>query len=163
MLTLNQIKQRLIDFFENHVQVNTVVYADDFDFAAYPDILYKVAHIQFVNSLTKGKVIIHQFKIMVADMEDPQNQDSEDDIISDCELIANDFLTFFGDDDYPDFFMDTDTTYQRFSESGTDRTAGVVFTCKVRQVREINPCTIPIKANIFKVSHFSDSFDIQFF
>ena len=148
MLTLNQIKQRLIDFYENHIQVNTVVYADDFDFAAYSHILYKVVHIQPVNSIIKGYEILHLFKIMIADMQDPNLQSSEDDIFSDCELIANDFLTFFGDDDYEDFLMDTDTIYQRFSESGTDRTSGVVFTAKVRQTREINPCTIPIQANI---------------
>ncbi|WP_428329052.1 hypothetical protein [Mucilaginibacter sp.] len=148
MLTLNQIKQRFIEFFEGHSQINTVIYADDFDFAAYPDILYKVVHIQPVNSYINGNEIIHQFKLMVADIEDPNFQSSEDDIMSDCELIANDFLAFFGDDDYPDFLMDTDTTYQRFSESGTDRTAGVVFTTKVRQTREINPCTIPTKANL---------------
>lgn len=148
MLTLNQIKQRLITFFNNHSQINTVIYADDFDFAAYPDIIYKVVHIQAVNSIIRGSEIIHQFKLMIADIEDPNNQGSEDDIFSDCELIANDFLAYFGDDDYPDFLMDTNTTYQRFSESNTDRTAGVVFTANVRQTREINPCTIPTYGNL---------------
>ncbi len=148
MLSLNQIKQRLVAFFDGHSQINTVIYADDFDFAAYPDITYKVVHIQPVNSNIRGNEIIHQFKLMIADIEDPNNQGSEDDIYSDCELIANDFLAFFGDDDYPDFLMDTNTTYQKFSESGTDRTAGVVFTASVRQTREINPCTIPTQANL---------------
>lgn len=161
MLTTNQIKVRLIDFFENHAQINTVVYADDFDFSAYPNLVYPVVHIQSVNSQITGKEVINSFKFMIADMEDPQNQDSEDEIWNDTQLIADDFLTFFGDDDYPDFLMDTDTTFQRFSESGTDRTAGVVFTAKVRQTREINPCTIPTQANIRPIvfEGFTSQFD----
>ena len=148
MLSLNQIKQRLIDFFEGHAQINTVIYADDFDFNAYPDIVYKVVHIQPVNTIVRTNEIIHQFKIMIADIEDPLNATSEFDLYSDCELIANDFLAFFGDDDYPDIIMDTNTTFQPFSESGTDRTAGVVFTAAIRQTRYINPCTIPTQAII---------------
>lgn len=164
MLTLNQISQKLIQFFEGHSQVNTVIYADDFDFSAYPDILYRVVHIQSVDSQIKSKEIINRFKFMIADIEDPQNQNSENDIWSDCALIADDFLTFFGDDDYPDFLMDTDTTFQQFSESGTDRTAGIVFTASVRQTREINPCTIPTKDNIsYDERPYSPSFGNEFF
>jgi hypothetical protein len=161
MLTTNQIKVRLIDFFENHAQINTVVYADDFDFSAIPNLVYPVVHIQSVNSQITGKEIISSFKFMIADMEDPQNQDSEDEIWNDTQLIADDFLAFFGDDDYPDFLMDTDTTFQRFSELGTDRTAGVVFTAKVRQTREINPCTIPVQANVKPIvfEGFTPQFD----
>ena len=98
---------------------------------------------------------------MIADIEDIQNENSEQDIWSDSALLAEDFLIFFGDDDYPDFLMDTDTSFQRFSESGTDRTAGVVFTAKVRQTREINPCTIPVQANVKPLvfEGFTEQFD----
>lgn len=163
MLTLNQISQKLINFFENHSQINTVIYADDFDFSAYPDITYRVVHIQSVDSQIRGKEILNRFKIMIADIEDPQNENSEEEIWSDSALIASDFLSFFGDDDYPDFILDTDTSLQQFSESGSDRTAGIVFTTTVRQTREINPCTIPTNENIgTDGGMFSDSYGEEF-
>src|ERR1700754_5352283 len=126
MLTINQISQKFIAFFENHKQINMVIYADDFDFASYPNLTYRVVHIQSVDSQVRGKEIINRFKFMIADLEDIQNENSENEIWSDCSLIADDFLVFFGDDDFPDFLMDTDTSFQQFSESGTDRTAGIV-------------------------------------
>ncbi|MES2265596.1 MAG: hypothetical protein V4520_02470 [Bacteroidota bacterium] len=145
MLSINQLSKHFIEFFKNHGQINTVIYADDFDFSAYPDILYRVVHIQSVDSTVRGKELVSRFKFMIADIENPNNGNSENEIWSDTERIADDFLTFFGDDDFEDFLTDTDTTIQRFSESGTDRTAGVVFTANVRQVRELNPCAIPVK------------------
>jgi hypothetical protein len=148
MLTINQISKRFIDFFNNHAQINTVIYADDFDFSAYPDILYRVVHIQSVDTSIKGKEIMNRFKFMIADIENPNNENSENEIWSDTLLIADDFLSFFGDDDFEEFILDTDTTIQTFSESGTDRTAGVVFTANVRQVRELNPCAIPVKIDL---------------
>lgn len=156
MSTLNQITNKFIEFFNNHIQINTVIYSDDFDFAAYPNLVYGVVHLKTVDSIIKGSEIIHRFKLMVADIENPNNENSENEIYSDCELIADDFLTFFGDDDYEDFLMDTDSTFQRFSESGTDRTAGIVFTCSVRQTRDINPCAIPTKDNLSNQTEIFD-------
>lgn len=145
MLTLNQIKEYLIQFFNNHWQINTVVYADDFDFSAKADVQYKVAHIQPVDpSSVNANEITYKFKIAIGDIEDPNNMDSENDIWSDCISIANDFITYFGNDDFEDFFIDKNITIQKFSEGNTDRVAGVVFAFGVRQERLNNPCTLPL-------------------
>ena len=145
MLTLNQLRKYLVDFFESHYQINTVVYADDFDFSAKADVLYKVAHIQPVDPVViNSNEILNRFKITIGDIEDPNNPDSENEIWSDCISITNDFVSYFGNDDFEDFYIDKTINIQRFSESNTDRVAGVVFAFNIRQTRLNNPCTLPV-------------------
>jgi hypothetical protein len=145
MLTLNQVKEYLIQFFNGHKQINTVVFANNFNFSAKADVLYRVAHIENIDPATvNNNEIIYKFKIAIGDIEDPNNQDSENEIWSDCIQIANDFITYFGNDDFEDFFIDKNITIQKFSEGNTDRVAGVVFAFGVRQERLNNPCTLPM-------------------
>ena len=149
MLTINQVKQYLISFFNNHLQINTVVYDSDFNFNAEDDILYKVAQIQPVDPVqTSYNEVIYSFKVVIADIINPNNHDSENDIQSDCISIANDFISYFGDEDFQDFYFDKGISIQTFTEKNGDRIAGCVFAFGVRQTRLFNPCSIPL-ANPF--------------
>ena len=149
MLTVNQINQQFKIYFENHAQINSVYVEDDFDFASETEILYPVANIQPVSTSTKGYEIISKYKFIIGDIQDPENSNSENEIWNDCELIAGDFLTYFGYEDGLPFIVDTDTTFQRFSESQGDITAGIVFAIQVRQTRDINTCGLPLKSQIY--------------
>ena len=46
-LTLNQIKKILIAWFQNHADINTVCYIDDFDFNSERNIIYPVSNIEY--------------------------------------------------------------------------------------------------------------------
>ncbi|RKR82662.1 hypothetical protein BDD43_2847 [Mucilaginibacter gracilis] len=146
MKSLNQLKTIIVDFFKSHYMVGSVYYTDDFDFAAYPDIKYRVVQIQPVgNTSIIGKEIINRFKIMIADIEDANNFQLCDEIWSDCQRIADDFITCFGDDDFFDFYLDYNSVdMQNFSEVAGDRQSGIVFIASIRQTREMNPDAIPL-------------------
>jgi|GEM_PF-4453968 len=145
MLTINQVKLYLIGFFENHLQINTVVYDSDFNFNAEDDLLYKVVQIQPIDPVqVTYNEAVYKFKVVVADIIDPANNDSENDIQSDCISIANDFISYFGDEDFQDFFIDKNINIQTFTEKNGDRIAGCVFAFGVRQTRLFNPCSIPL-------------------
>ena|ERR1700712_1094805 len=150
MKTQNQLKDILTGFFESHSMVGSVYYTDDFDFAAYPDIQYRVVQMQPVGNLSIiGKEVTHRFKIMIADIQDTENYQLSDEIWNDCQLIADDFITYFGDDDYFDFYLDYNAIdIQRFSEVGGDRQSGIVFVVSIRQTREMNPEAIPLTSNL---------------
>ena len=61
MLTLNQIKYQLIEFFNKHKQLHDVSYGDKFDFNANPNLTYPAINIEYVESNINVKKLTHLF------------------------------------------------------------------------------------------------------
>lgn len=85
----------LKSFFASHAMINTVKTGNQFNFNADSNIIYRVAHIEFLNQLGKA----YNFLITIADKYDPNLLEMEEDIYSDCNEIADDTVSYFANKD----------------------------------------------------------------
>jgi hypothetical protein len=141
MLTLNQIKNRLISFFEGHAQIHTVKYETDFEFNAEGELIYPVANIEYLESNVQNKTVSHSFLVTLGDLTDANVKGLDDEIISDMLLVAEDFYTFL---QYSEGFDFNKTVYiQKFLDDTHDRVSGITFTINLSVVRSQNDCATP--------------------
>lgn len=142
--TLIQYKKLFTGFFNKHLQINTVLFGNKFDLAGKEDIIYPVANINFLDSSTNGNLIIDRFQFTLADLQNPNNNESEIEIINDLTLIAYDLLSFLNSELYSfDVQVSTVTSINPFTDDFGDITTGVNFVINLQQQRAINPCSIP--------------------
>lgn len=142
-LRLNDIKEKLIGFFEQHGQINTVRYEDDLDFAAESDITYPAAQIEYITSATQSKMITHSFTVTLADLSDDNIKGIEDEIHSDMIDVADDFAAWLWEQ--PEFVFDRTMNINKFTAQDGDMTAGITFAIRLSVVGRNNPCTQPTK------------------
>jgi hypothetical protein len=158
-LTLNQYKKIITEFFKLHLQVNTVLFGNKFDFNGKSDVVYPVANIRFLDSATNSTQVIDRFEITIGDLQDSDNDDAEFEIINDCTLIAYDLINYLNADEFAfKFQVNNVTTINNFSEQNDDITAGVNFVINLSQQRTINPCSVPLNRGIRKSSSFNYTF-----
>lgn len=143
MLTLNNIKGILKTYFNSHALINSVYYEDDFDFNAERSIDYPVANVEYLNSNISDKTMNHNFKIVLADLTEPENNEMEDNIHSDSLQIAEDLFTYL--QNYEGFSFNKSSTINKFTDDTSDRATGIVFTIQLSVVRPQNRCNTPIK------------------
>lgn len=142
MTTLNQIKYKLISFFENHKQINQVVYSDKFDFAAIRNLTYPAVNIIYTSASVNGKMLSHGFNVLILDLIQPDNSVSEDEIISDTLLMAEDFYAWLWT--VPDFVFSRKSSIDLVSDDNGDRVSGVSFLINLDVVRSDNVCIAPL-------------------
>lgn len=145
MSTLNQILTQIEDYFQTHALVNGVnITLDDDDFNALVDLSYPVVNIQYLDTDVNERLLIHNLKVTIGDLTNPNVELLDISIYSDCIQIAEDFFgwleTQYG------FDWNKNTNIQPFSDSNTDRVSGIVFTMAISTFRKINAdCAAPHK------------------
>ncbi|MGF7075347.1 hypothetical protein [Mucilaginibacter sp. 3215] len=161
MISINQYLKLIADFFTSHNQINTVSTGNEFNFNAESNIVYPVAHIEYVTQNIQDKNVVHQFEITLADLFDPNVPNAEIGIWSDMNLIADDMVTYFANQyQYDvDYEINENVNIQKFSNGNVDRVAGCVFVVSFNQFREANSCIIPTDDNIDTALTL---FDVQF-
>ena len=126
-MTLNQVINSLKNYFESHPLVNTTnVTLDDADFNAINNLVYPVANIQYIDTDVNDKRFQHNFKIIVADLTNPNIEGIDFEIFSDTLQIVGDFTSSL-ENNYDYDWIKT-TNIQPFQDSNVDRISGVVFT-----------------------------------
>jgi hypothetical protein len=143
MLTLNQLKYKLIGFFESHAQINTVKYLSDDDFKQERHILYPAVNIEYINSNISERLMNHNYLIKICDITEAGNTEMKDEIISDSIMITEDFYTWLQNNF--DFTFSKSSSMQHFEDNGDDRTAGIVFGINVTTTRLQNSCSKPMR------------------
>jgi len=161
VFTINQYLNLIQDFLKQHKQINTVLTSNEADFAAYDDVVYPVAHIDYVTQRINGVNISHQFEIIIGDLFDPNQPQTEYEIYSDCNLIADDVITYFENQLDKPYEIDPNTTIEKFSDN-SDRVAGAVFVITFNQFRESNTCIIPTQSLIDDNTGFDGTFAPEF-
>jgi hypothetical protein len=156
MITINKYKQILTGFFKKHLQINTVLFGSKLDLAGNENIIYPVANIQFMDSSVSGNNVIDRFQFTLADLQNPNNNESEIEIINDLTLIAYDLINYLYGDDYEFLFeVSNVTSISPFTDDFGDLISGVTFIINIAQQRIINPCSTPtidkinINRNVF--------------
>lgn len=153
MLTLNQLKYRFIHFFENHKQIKQVCYLDQYNFSAMRNLQYPVVNIEFNQSSIQDKFFVHSFNVFIGDKIQPDNINTEDEIVSDAMQIAEDFFTAFRYD--YDMDMKPASNIQAVSDNFGDRVSGIVFTVQVYLGRLYNSCAITVTNNLPPVQQYT--------
>jgi len=140
MPSLNKIRKDIGDFFNSHYQVHSYFYGSIDDYVAKSDKEYFSVNVEFNSANVSGKYINYQFSITVADLMDLNYPESEHDGVSDCVLIANDFLAYLTSVDY----TYTSANMQPFREDMPDITAGIVLGLTLQLPLSSNECAIPM-------------------
>lgn len=141
MLTLNQVKVLLKDYFESHAQLKSVFYQNDFDYNGERSIDYPSANIQYINSDVTGKLLNYNYNIVISDITQPENTEMEDNVISDALQIAEDFLSYL---EYTEgFIFNGSSSLEPFVDDTGDRTSGISFTVSIGTIRNQNWCNKP--------------------
>lgn len=143
-MTLNNFKNILLSWFNNHAMINSVIYCDDWDFNAERNILYPVVNIEFLSSSITGKQQDYNFKIVIADITKPDDTTQEDNVHSDALQIAEDFFAYAANTE--GFFFNQTSRLNKFTDDNGDRTSGIVFTITLSSIRPINLCNTPTKS-----------------
>lgn len=140
MLSLNQIKSKLITWFENHALINNVFSENNFNFAAERNITYPVVNIEPLDPSVNDRTLNYVFKIILADLS---NGDKliESQVQNDMLLIAEDFQTMLQQTE--GFVLNKVTQYRLFTDDKGDRTTGVLMTVTLQVIRSQNICAIP--------------------
>ena len=143
MLTLNQIKKIIKDYFNAHASINSVYYLSDFDFNAERSIDYPTVNVEYLNSNITNKMMNHSYKVVIGDLCEIDNTEMEDEIHSDCLQIAEDFYTFL--QNYEGLYFNKTSSINKFTDDTGDLTSGIVFTITLSVVRPQNWCSTPTK------------------
>lgn len=141
MLTLNQIKQRLIAWFNSHAQINAVKYETDFEFNAQRDLLYPAVNIEWQDASIQENATNHNFRILIGDLFDANHPEQAHDVHSDVMQIAEDFFSFLQNEE--GWIFSKSTRINQFVDDMGDRVAGVVFVVTLSTVRPQNTCQKP--------------------
>lgn len=145
MLSLNQLKQILVNFLNSHAQINEVVWGDDFEFSVDRDLNYPVASIEYLDTNINGKAMNHNFKVVLGDLSDPNVHGIDDEVVSDMLLVADDVMSWLQQQEGFQFIKSSNI--QKFTDEFGDRVSGVVFRIVLSVIRRQNECAIPTKAN----------------
>jgi hypothetical protein len=145
MLSLNQIKYKIVDFLKSHAQVNEVVWGDDFDYSADRDLTYPVASVEYKDANTSEKMINYNFQVKLLDLVDPNMDGADDEIVSDMLLVATDFMGWLQQQEGFDF--NKNVNIQTLIDEYGDRTTGVRFRMTLSVVRPSTGCAAPTKPN----------------
>ncbi|RZK45998.1 MAG: hypothetical protein EOO97_00035 [Pedobacter sp.] len=144
MLTLIQIQQKLVAYFENHAQVNTTTTLDQRELDAQRDILFPAVNLEYQDTAVSANMVNHTFLVTIGDRVAEDRPDLQLSVISDSLLVAEDFLTFL---QYTEGWVFNKTTsIQNFKDDGPDRVSGVVFRITLGVVRSQNECATPTKS-----------------
>ena len=135
---------RLIKIFcSGHGQINTVKSGNKFNFNAKSDIVYPIAHIEYINHRTTPDVRSFYFLITVADLYDINLEDSEEDIFSDCTEICDDILDYFDGFINDVYTINSNTTIDTWDNGHIDQLRGATFVLTFNETRLVNTCLIP--------------------
>lgn len=142
MITLNQIKRRLLAWFESHAQINSTTSFDDFEFEAERNLAYPVANVEYLLSNIDDKFINYTFFVKVGDLAG-DNVSHQDEVVSDAILIADDFFSYLQDEE--GWVFRRSSTLDTFKDDGGDRVTGIMFRVVLGVVRSHNTCQTPTK------------------
>lgn len=150
MLTLNQNIEILKNFSSLHRSLNSYFHEGENKITVNEDTPVYPKFESILESMDNtGDMFTVKFKIFVSDLVKKDNS-NKDKVISDCALIANDFLYYMRkivrDNTFPGFRCQKDIQLTDYVEAGTDEEAGVYFDFTITGHVGNYSCNLPIDA-----------------
>lgn len=143
MVNVLTYKDLIVDFFNSHLQINTVLVGDKKSITKDRNIVYPLANVEYLDKQIRNNDDVYRFEIVIASLS---NEDIELSVINDCNQIGDDLITHFEDTDrFEDLEVFTNVTMKPFTDSFGDRVSGVTFVVSMTGFREA--CYISIPTN----------------
>lgn len=143
MVNVLTYKDLIVDFFNGHLQINTVLVGDKKSLTKQRNIVYPLANVEYLDKQIRNNDDVYRFEIIIASLA---NEDIELNVVNDCNLIGDDLVTYFEDTDrFEDLEIFTNVTFKPFADSFGDRVAGVTFVVSMRGFREACKLSIPLR------------------
>ncbi|WP_316841364.1 hypothetical protein [Pedobacter gandavensis] len=158
-MNLNQVSFIINDFFDSHLQVNTIMNGNAKDFIAKRDKEYFAVNYEFINSGINGKIMNFNFSITIGDLLN-EAHDNENNIFSDCLTIAEDFYTYMAD--VNGVIFNKSSNIQKFEDGDGDRISGITFNIQLGVIRSQNICVLPLESDEVPPINANRAFTYQF-
>lgn len=144
MVTFNQINKSFKDFADAHYQVNSYGLGDVHEIAASGVVNYPLMWVIPQDSTLTDNAKVYESTFTIAFMDlVAKDERNENDVLSDMELIAFDFITQFQKPDYEWAFNPDGISIKRFTERFEDMVSGVAFDVSLRIPFVYDRCAIP--------------------
>lgn len=148
MLTYNQILKRIEQLCVHHAQVKSYKYARPTDFITEKTTAYTAAFLQDNdgNLSISSKQQTLNFKLFILDLVNVSEDTLTNlkDVQSDTLSIAKDLIALFNNEDYTDWAIGNECSYQLLFEAFDDLVAGVVVDFSIRVPYLIDKCAVPL-------------------
>lgn len=155
MVSLNQIIKIVSDIADQHYMVKTFQSGNLSQFAEIDqqsDLVYPLCFLNRLSGSSTGGAFYFNFELVITDLV-KKDRSNEQEVISDCMQIAQDFAVLLERPEYLSLsnssYLDPTQTinYNIISEEYSDRVAGVVMSFQIKQAFNYNKCITPITAN----------------
>ncbi|MFT3912232.1 MAG: hypothetical protein QM737_22585 [Ferruginibacter sp.] len=128
-------------FFQDHAQIHDTYYEDNFDFAAERHLNYPVSVIENIGSDVNDKFLSRTYNVTLVDRIDENIEGIEDEIYSDMEAIATDFITWVR---YQmEWEYEKNINLVKVVDDGGDRVCGYSFQVTLKSIMPLKDCAIP--------------------
>lgn len=144
MYTLNNIIQFQQDFATNHRQINSFIFAPTSEFDSLEQIKYPLLLVDVESCSQKEQEENFIFRVIICDQIKPDLR-NEQDVLSDCKLMLNDFVAYFRQTKFSEYFsIETDFSSDCFTKGFADDVAG--WDCKItfKKYLDLDLCGIPM-------------------
>lgn len=142
-VTLNQIVARIQGVAEKHQQIKTVFFGNLFEFLAKTtDARYPAMYFDVVNANVSGSVTTITFSFFFMDRMLPELS-NETEVLSDQLLVAQDILSQFRYNQFPEFVTGENIPIEFFTEESPDLIAGVKADIDFEIDYALDRCAVP--------------------
>jgi hypothetical protein len=114
-----------------------------FDFNAATNLNYPVANIQYLGNTPSNLYTNRNYRINLVDQQDDNVDNLDDEVISDMEEVAEDFMTWVYNQD--EIVYNRQARIVPVKASTANKLVGIEITLTLSTLRPQNPCAIPTK------------------
>ena len=142
VVTYNNILKSFEDISTAHKQVNTHGCGSEWDIATSGTVNYPMCWVVPTDSSLTGKIYNSNFTLIFMDLVHKDVRDV-DEVTSDMELIAQDYIAQLLDPQYDFDFKADNIPFRRFEDRFDDEVAGVAIDITIRTTYVYDRCAIP--------------------
>lgn len=142
IVTFNKIVKAFKDISDAHYQVNSFGIGDVWEIATSGTITYPLVWAVPQDSTLNGKIYSSNFTLVFMDLVH-KDERNENEVLSDMELVAMDFVAQLQKPDYDFDFKPESISFKRFTERFDDEVSGVAVDITIRVPYIFDRCAIP--------------------
>jgi hypothetical protein len=148
MLTYNQILQRIKTASLSHKQIRNYYYGKPTDFLTDKKTEYASVFLQDNDGIVSiaAKTQTTNFKLFVLDLVNVSEETLQNlqDVQSDCLEIAKDLIAMLDDNEFSDWALTSENSFQFLFEAFDDMVGGVVVDISIKTQYVSDKCAVPV-------------------
>ncbi len=146
-MTIIDFKNIIGNFFENYLLKCQLFFGDISDIVGLKDIAYPAVFVDYTGTEINFNASNYSFDFYITDLIDKHSKENYLDVVSQCEKIASDLISYL----YPltgsTFNISVNTTIQPIRDTyNDDEISGVKLTIIFTTINQIDKCAIPLSS-----------------